>query len=82
VATGEHVEPGQPPEQPGVEELEQRAQLAEVVLDRRAGEREAMLRHQQPARLGGLRLAVLDRLRLVEDDGVELARGEEADVAA
>ena len=37
------------PEQPGVEELEQAPQLAEVVLDRRAAERQAMARRAAAA---------------------------------
>ena len=42
---------GEAPEQAGVEELEQAPQLAQVVLDRRAGERQAVAAAQQP---GGL----------------------------
>ena len=80
-AAREHVEPWQAPQEARVEELEERAELAEVVLDRRAGERQPVARLQQAARLGGLRRRVLDRLRFVEDDGVEVDRGQEADVA-
>ena len=40
-------------EHPGVEELEQAPQLAEVVLDRRAGEGEAVVAMQQAGGLGG-----------------------------
>ena len=54
-----------------VEELEQAPELAEVVLDRRAGERQAMAAAQQARRLRRRRARVLDRLRLVEDDVVE-----------
>jgi hypothetical protein len=46
-------------EHAGVQELEQRPQLAEVVLDRRAAEREAMLGAQQARGLGGAARAFL-----------------------
>ena len=59
-------------EQAGVEEIEQAVQLAEVILDRRAGEREPMIGAQQPHGLRRGRARVLDRLRLVEDDVVEM----------
>ena len=54
-------------EQAGVDEVEDRPEIAEAVLDRRAGERDARPRVDL---LGGARLlgaGVLDRLRLVED---------------
>ena len=60
------------PEHARVEELEQAPQLAEVVLDRRAAQRQAVLALQQAGRLGRGRCGVLDRLRLVEDHVVEL----------
>ena len=53
-----------------------------MVLDRGAGERQAVLAGQQAAGLGGLRGRVLDRLGLVEDHGVEVDGREVADVAA
>ena len=58
-------------EHAGVEELEEAPQLAQVVLDRRAAEREAMVGLEQAGGLGGLGGGVLDRLRFVEDDVVE-----------
>ncbi len=57
---------------PGVQELEQAPQLAEVVLDRRAAQRQPVLAAEQPRRLRRLGRRVLDRLRLVEDRVVEL----------
>ena len=52
-----------------------------MVLDRGAGEGQAVARHEEPAGLRGLRGRVLDGLRLIEDHRVELDRGEVADVA-
>ena len=54
-----------------IEELQQRPELAQVVLHRRAGHRQAMVGLQQPAGLRPLRVGVLDRLRFVEDGVVE-----------
>ncbi len=59
-------------EHPGVEELEDRPELAQVVLDRRAAHRQPVPRPDEPGGLRGLALGVLDRLRLVEDHVVEL----------
>jgi hypothetical protein len=56
-------------EHAGVQELEQRPQLAEVVLDRRAAQRQAVLAlaaARTPWRVCAV--GVLDRLRLVEHD--------------
>ena len=58
-------------EQAGVQEVEEALQLAEVVLDRRAGESETVIRLQQARRLRRLRPVVLDGLGFVEDDVVE-----------
>ena len=55
-----------------VEELEDRPQIAQVVLDRRAAQGQAILGREQPAGLGDLRAGVLDRLRLVQDDVIEV----------
>ena len=53
-----------------------------MVLDRGPGKGEPMASIEQAARLGRGRLRVLDRLRLVEDDVVELDAGEPGRVAA
>ena len=58
-------------EQAGVEKVEQRPQLAEVVLDRRARQADLVARVERADRLGRLRVVVLDRVRLVEDEQVE-----------
>src|SRR4029078_11535526 len=59
-------------EQAGIQEIDEAPQLAKVVLDRRAAEREAMPPAQQTRGLGAGRRGVLDRLRLVEDHVLEL----------
>ena len=59
-------------EQSGVEEIEQAVQLAEVVLDRRTRQREPMIGAQQANGLRRGRPRVLDCLRFVEDDVVEM----------
>ena len=51
-----------------VGEVEDRPQVAEPVLDRRAGEREPGAGRDAAQLLGGLAGRVLDRLRLVEHD--------------
>ena len=65
-----------------VQELEQAPQLAQMVLDRRAAERQAMVAAQQARRLGGLGARVLDGLGLVEDHVVEADVLQEGRVAA
>ena len=65
-------EGGRGAEQAGVQELEQAPQLAEMVLDRRAAQRQPVLRANQPRGLRRRRVRVLDRLRLVEDRVLEL----------
>ncbi len=79
---GEVLEDRGAAEHPRVEELEERPQLAEVVLDRRPAEREPVLCLEQARGLGGARRLVLDRLRLVEHRVVEVDRRELGDVAA
>ena len=64
-----------------VEELQQRPELAQVVLHRGAGHGQAVIGLQQPAGLGPLRVGVLDRLRLVQDGVVEAEVLELDDVA-
>jgi hypothetical protein len=59
-----------PWQQSGLREGEQRPQVPEVVLDRGAGDCQAMLRLQGSRGTGGLRVRVLDGLRLIEDDAV------------
>ena len=56
---------------PGIEELEQAPQLAEMVLDRRAAQREPVPAAQQAGRLRRLPCGVLDGLRFVEHRVVE-----------
>ena len=69
-------------EHAGVQELEQRPQLAEVVLDRRARQRQPMAARAAAAPPSPTRESrVLDRLRLVEDDVVELDLAQQGDVA-
>jgi hypothetical protein len=66
------------PEHAGHHQVDLRPQLAEVVLDRRAGDAEAAARRQRgdgPAELG---VGVLERLRLVEDHGAPRAPAEHA----
>jgi hypothetical protein len=58
-------------EEPGGEKVEDRPQLAQVVLDRRAGEAEAVRGIDLLERAAGLGPGVLDGLRLVEDEQVE-----------
>ena len=68
-------------EQAGADEVEDRPDLGEAILDRRAGEREAALGLEA---LGGARRGaerVLDVLRLVEDRVAEIELGEELLVA-
>lgn len=50
------------------EEVHERPELHEVVLERRAGEEEAPLRLKVEQRLPPLRLEVFDVLRLVENE--------------
>ena len=76
------AEGGRRAQHAGVQELEQAPQLAQMVLDRRAAERQAMVAAQQARRLGGLGARVLDGLRLVEDHVVEAHVLQERRVAA
>ncbi len=55
------------PEQPRIEEIEDRPQVAKIVLDRRAGERDAALGLQRLDGAGLPGAGVLDRLRFVDD---------------
>ena len=63
-------------EQPRRHELQDRPQLAQVVLDRRARDREAERRTDAARRLVHLRRRVLHELRLVEHESTPLDRGE------
>ena len=76
------LEDGVGAEHAGVEELEDRPELAQVVLDRRAAHGQAVPAAEQPGGLGGLALGVLDRLGLVEDHVVELDLAQLGDVGA
>ena len=64
------------PEQARIEKLEQTPELADVILDRRAAEGQPMAPAQQPGRLRRCARGVLDRLRFVEDDVIELLLGQ------
>ena len=64
------VEPLARAEQPRVDDVHDRPQLAEPVLDRRARHRDAAPRRQPPQRARALRRRVLDVLRLVEQQPV------------
>ena len=64
-----------------VGEVEDGPEVAEAVLDRRAGEGDADAGRDAAQLLGGLVGRVLDGLRLVEHDAVPLALGERLDVA-
>ena len=79
---GVPLEDGAGAEHAGVEELEDRPELAQVVLDRRAAHRQAVPAAEQPGGLGGLAVGVLDRLGLVEDHVVELDLRQLGDVGA
>ena len=81
-ALGDRAERGGAAEHAGVQELEERPELAQVVLDRGAGEREAVVGPEQARGLGGLRAVVLDGLRLVEDGVAEIHLRELDGVAA
>ena len=59
-------------EQPGADEVEDRPDLAEAILDRRAGQREAALGAELARRPRRRAQRVLDVLRLVEDRVVEV----------
>ena len=60
------------PQHPGVNEVQDGAHLRQAVLNRRAGQREAVARRQRAHRLGRAGAGVLNRLRLVEDYPVPL----------
>ena len=68
-------------DEPGVAEVEDRPQVAEAVLDRRAGERELAVGRDASQLLAGLVGRVLDRLRLVEDQPLPRQLGKRVDVA-
>ena len=55
-----------------IQELEQAPQFAQMILHRRAAERQAMRAAQQAHRLGRRGARVLDRLRFVEHHVIEL----------
>ncbi len=68
-------------EQARVQELEEAPQLAEMILDRRAAQRQPMSRPKQPRRFRRRGRRVLDRLRFVENRVVELDRVQSRGVA-
>ncbi len=79
--TAHGAEVRQAPEEPRIQELEQAPELAQVVLDRRAGRDQPMPRPHAAHGARAGRVRVLDRLRFVEDAVVELDRRESIDVA-
>ncbi|GIX63107.1 NADH-quinone oxidoreductase subunit L [Babesia caballi] len=60
----------------GEEEVEQRPQLLQVVLQRRAGDQQAVLGPEHADDLAQLGLLVLDAMCLIDDDVVEVEPGE------
>ena len=76
------LEDGITAEHAGVEELEDRPELAQVVFDRRAADRQAMPCSEQACGLRRLAVGVLDRLRLVEHHVVKLKVGQLGDIGA
>ena len=75
------VEPVARAEQARVDDVHDRPQLAEPVLDRRAGHRDPPPRAQPAQRTRALRRRVLDVLRLVEQQPVPVDERERLDVA-
>ena len=69
------------PEQPRVEEVHDRVQLGQAVLDRCACQRDPVARGQRADRAGLLGVPGLDVLRLVERDSLPLHAGERLAVA-
>ena len=68
-------------EQAGVQDVHDRPQVVEPVLDGRAGERDPVRGVHLPGGLGGVGERVLDGLGLVEHEHAPLALGQEAAVA-
>jgi len=69
-------------EHSGVEEIEERPEIAEVVLDGGSGEGEAMVAFDEADGFGGFGGGVFDGLGFVEDDVIELDILEELDIPA
>ena len=72
----------QRPEVKPIDELDDRVQLFEPVLQRRAGQHDGVLRFELLDGLGRAGLPVLDPLGLVEDDDVGLPAADGIEVAA
>src|SRR5690606_14554693 len=72
------VAPG--PEQAGQNEVEQGPKLGEVVLDRRAAQKQAVARGELSGRHAREAQGVFDGLGFVQDDVVRLLAGEQLDV--
>ena len=75
-AFGERRELLRRSQQPGIDEVEDRPQVAEPVLDRRAGERDARVGLELLDGPGLLGAGILDRLRLVEHGQAPRRRSE------
>jgi hypothetical protein len=82
VGGGGLLERGGEPEHAGIEEVHQAPQLAEVVLDGCAREREPVLGVEQSNGARGFGSGVLDGLGFVEDDVIEEGLLEQQGVAA
>ncbi len=78
----EMLENGAAPQHARVEEFENRPEIAQIVLDRRAAQGEAKMGREQPAGLCDLRTGVFDSLGLVQNDVVERDVLEDGDIAA
>ncbi len=66
-------------QQARVQEIEDRPQVAQVILDRRSGQRDACPGFQRLCRAGLAGVRILDRLRLVQDDEPPVRLGEHRD---
>ena len=69
------------PEQARAEELKQRPHFAQIVFQRRAGQRQPVTRIDAVSDGGNGRFRILDRLRLVEDRGMELLGQQRLEIA-
>src|SRR3981189_2380405 len=75
------LELGLSADQPRIKELHQRPQIAHVVLDRSAGERDAIAAFERARGSGQLALRILDVLRLVQNDSRPRVLGQRREIA-
>src|SRR4029078_1270824 len=78
---GRRLEGCRRPAKTRIEELEEAPQLTEMVLDRRAAQCEPMPAFQQTDRLRRSRCRILHRLRLIQDQVVEIDVFQDRDIA-